>query len=560
MEQTKKLNMTAMSDKTNSNTTAKKEEPAWEHKVAMKVSGVSIAVNLLLSLFKLLAGILAHSGAMISDAIHSASDVGSTFVVIVGVNLSSKKSDKEHQYGHERMECVSSIILSGLLLATGIGIGMNGIENIIKSTSGASIAIPGTLALIAAVVSIVVKEWMFWYTRSAAKKINSGALMADAWHHRSDAMSSVGAFIGILGARLGFPILDPIASVAICVLIVKASVDIFRDAIDKMVDHSCDEATEESMREVIMGVKGVKGIDLLQTRLFGSKMYVDIEISVPDIRGREEILKIHVKNKPLAEDVDLSTVAKGTPGFTGADLENLSNEAALLAARRGSKLITMADFSEAEIKVIAGPEKKSRVVSEHERKLTAYHEAGHAIVMHALPTHDPVHQITIVPRGGAGGMTISLPTEDRSYQSKRYMEEQIVSLLGGRVAEKLMLGDISTGASNDIQRASQIARKMVSVYGMSDRLGSISFESGHDEIFIGRSMAQAKPYSEQVAAQIDEEVKSIVDAAYERCEDILSRDQKHLIAVAEFLLAHETMSAEEFEAVFTDEAAGHDKI
>ena len=295
---------------------------------------------------------------------------------------------------------------------------------------------------------------------------------------------------------------------------------------------------------------------LLRPGRFDRQVYVGL----PDIRGREEILKIHVKNKPLAEDVDLSTVAKGTPGFTGADLENLSNEAALLAARRGSKLITMADFSEAEIKVIAGPEKKSRVVSEHERKLTAYHEAGHAIVMHALPTHDPVHQITIVPRGGAGGMTISLPTEDRSYQSKRYMEEQIVSLLGGRVAEKLMLGDISTGASNDIQRASQIARKMVSVYGMSDRLGSISFESGHDEIFIGRSMAQAKPYSEQVAAQIDEEVKSIVDSAYERCEDILSRDQKHLIAVAEFLLAHETMSAEEFEAVFTDEAAGHDKI
>ena len=295
---------------------------------------------------------------------------------------------------------------------------------------------------------------------------------------------------------------------------------------------------------------------LLRPGRFDRQVYVGL----PDIRGREEILKIHVKNKPLAEDVDLSTVAKGTHGFTGADLENLSNEAALLAARRGSKLITMSDFSEAEIKVIAGPEKKSRVVSEHERKLTAYHEAGHAIVMHALPTHDPVHQITIVPRGGAGGMTISLPTEDRSYQSKRYMEEQIVSLLGGRVAEKLMLGDISTGASNDIQRASQIARKMVTVYGMSDRLGSISFESGHDEIFIGRSMAQAKPYSEQVAAQIDEEVKSIVDAAYERCEDILSRDQKHLIAVAEFLLAHETMSAEAFEAVFTDEAAGHDKI
>ena len=297
MEQTRKISMAAMPTQTDSNTitnhmTTKKEEPAWEHKVAMKVSGVSIAVNLLLSLFKLLAGILAHSGAMISDA----SDVGSTFVVIVGVNLSSKKSDKEHQYGHERMECVSSIILSGLLLATGIGIGMSGIENIIKSTSGESIAIPGTLALVAAVVSVVAKEWMFWYTRGAAKKINSGALMADAWHHRSDAMSSVGAFIGILGARLGFPILDPLASVAICVLIVKASVEIFKDAVDKMVDHSCDEATEESMKEVISEVKGVKGIDLLQTRLFGSKMYVDIEISV---EGDISLTEAH----DIAEDV-----------------------------------------------------------------------------------------------------------------------------------------------------------------------------------------------------------------------------------------------------------------
>ena len=294
---------------------------------------------------------------------------------------------------------------------------------------------------------------------------------------------------------------------------------------------------------------------LLRPGRFDRQVYVGL----PDIRGREEILKIHVKNKPLAEDVDLSTVAKGTPGFTGADLENLSNEAALLAARRSSKLITMSDFSEAEIKVIAGPEKKSRVVSEHERKLTAYHEAGHAIVMHALPTHDPVHQITIVPRGGAGGMTISLPTEDRSYQSKRYMEEQIVSLLGGRVAEKLMLGDISTGASNDIQRASQIARKMITVYGMSDKLGPISFESGHDEIFIGRSMAQAKSYSEQVAAQIDEEVKAIIDRAYERCEDILSRESAQLTAVAEFLLAHETMSAAEFEAVFASNDAKTDE-
>ena len=255
------------------------KESSWEQQTAMKVSGISILVNLLLSIFKLIAGIAAHSGAMISDAIHSASDVGSTFIVIIGVRLSAKKSDKEHQYGHERMECVSSIVLAGMLLVTGLGIGITGVRDIVKSTSGGTIAIPGTLALIAAVVSIVTKEWMFWYTRGAAKKINSGALMADAWHHRSDAMSSIGAFIGILGARMGFPILDPLASVAICILIVKASVDIFKDAVDKMVDHSCDEATEESMKKVITEVAGVKGIDLLQTRLFGSKMYVDIEIS-----------------------------------------------------------------------------------------------------------------------------------------------------------------------------------------------------------------------------------------------------------------------------------------
>ena len=303
MEQTKKLNMTAMSDKTNSNTTAKKEEPAWEHKVAMKVSGVSIAVNLLLSLFKLLAGILAHSGAMISDAIHSASDVGSTFVVIVGVNLSSKKSDKEHQYGHERMECVSSIILSGLLLATGIGIGMNGIENIIKSTSGASIAIPGTLALIAAVVSIVVKEWMFWYTRSAAKKINSGALMADAWHHRSDAFSSIGALIGIAGARLGFPIMDSIASLIIFVFIIKAAYDIFKDAIDKMVDHACDDDTVNQIRECVMKHEDVLGIDMLQTRIFGNKIYVDLEIATD---GSYTLSKAHTIAESVHDDIEKS--------------------------------------------------------------------------------------------------------------------------------------------------------------------------------------------------------------------------------------------------------------
>ena len=287
---------------------------------------------------------------------------------------------------------------------------------------------------------------------------------------------------------------------------------------------------------------------LLRPGRFDRQVYVGL----PDIRGREDILKLHVKNKPLAEDVDLKTVARGTSGFTGADLENLANEAALLAARRNEKFVTMQDFAEAEIKVIAGPEKKSRVVSEQERRLTAYHEAGHAIVMHALPTHEPVHQITIIPRGQAGGMTISLPEEDRSYQSRRYMEEQIVSLLGGRVAEALCLGDISTGASNDIQRASQIARRMVTVYGMSEKLGAISFESGQDEVFIGRTMAQAKPYSEQVASQIDEEVKVIIDNAYAQAEKILKRDRGQLDTVAEYLLAHETMDAQDFLAVFSD--------
>ena len=285
---------------------------------------------------------------------------------------------------------------------------------------------------------------------------------------------------------------------------------------------------------------------LLRPGRFDRQVYVGL----PDIKGREEILKIHTKNKPLAEDVDLKEVARGTSGFTGADLENLANEAALLSARRDKKLIGKAEFDEAEIKVIAGPEKKSRVVTPHERRLTAYHEAGHAVVMHALPTHDPVHQITIVPRGQAGGMTIALPEEDRSFQSKRYMEEQIVSLLGGRVAEAMMLGDISTGASNDIQRASRMARRMVTVYGMSEKLGAVSFETGHDEIFIGREMARSKSYSEEVAAQIDAEVKAIIDAAYRRCEEILKRDQRYLVAVAEFLLKNETMSAEEFAAVF----------
>ena len=284
---------------------------------------------------------------------------------------------------------------------------------------------------------------------------------------------------------------------------------------------------------------------LLRPGRFDRQVYV----GAPDSKGREEILNIHVRNKPLAEDVDLGVLARSTPGFTGADLENLVNEGALLAARRDLKFITMDILQEAVIKVIAGPEKKSRVVPQHERRLTAYHEAGHAVLHHCLESVDPVHQVTIIPRGQAGGMTISLPAEDRGYRSKRYMEEEIAALLGGRVAEALVLGDITTGASNDIQRASEIARRMVSVYGMSETLGAVSYDSGSDEVFIGRSMAQAKNYSEEVAAQIDAEVKRIVDTAYKRCEEILTQHRDALENVAQYLLEHETMSGEQFTAV-----------
>ena len=289
---------------------------------------------------------------------------------------------------------------------------------------------------------------------------------------------------------------------------------------------------------------------LLRPGRFDRQVYVGL----PDIRGRKEILEVHAKGKPLAEDVDLGQLARGTPGFTGADLENLINEGALLAARKNQKFITMQDLKDAEIKVIAGPEKHSRVIPEHERRLTAWHEAGHAVVMHALPDQDPVSQITIVPRGQAGGMTVSLPEEDRSYLSKHYMEDQIVGLLGGRVAEKLCLGDISTGASNDIQRATAIARKMVTVYGMSERLGTVSFDSGHDEVFIGRTMGHSRGYSEAVAAQIDEEVRALVDGAYSRCQEILTAQRDKLDAVAHYLLEHETMEREAFLAVFGETA------
>ena len=246
-------------------------------KVAMKVSFVSIVANIILSLFKFLAGMIAHSGAMISDSIHSASDVFSTLVVIVGIKMSGKKSDKEHPYGHERMECVAAIVLSTVLAVTGLGIGGSAAVKIL-SGGYENLKIPGVLALAAAIVSIAVKEGMYWYTRINAKKIYSGALMADAWHHRSDALSSVGALIGITGARLGFPILDAVASLCICFFIEKAAYDIFKDSIDKMVDKACDEELENEIKTCVLQQKGVLGVDLLRTRVFGNKIYVDIEI------------------------------------------------------------------------------------------------------------------------------------------------------------------------------------------------------------------------------------------------------------------------------------------
>ena len=246
--------------------------------LAMKVSKDSIAVNAALSAGKLAAGIIAPSAAMVSDAIHSASDVFSTIIVMIGVNIASKASDKEHQYGHERIECVAAIVLSVVLLATGLFVGYGGVKTIIAGDYSA-LQIPGRLALIAAVISIAVKEWMYWFTRAAAKRIRSDALMADAWHHRSDALSSIGSFVGILGARMGYPVLDSVASLVICVFIVKVAVDIFRDAINKMVDRSCDDETVSLMEEIITKQEGVISLDFIQTRLFGSRIYVDIEIS-----------------------------------------------------------------------------------------------------------------------------------------------------------------------------------------------------------------------------------------------------------------------------------------
>lgn len=290
---------------------------------------------------------------------------------------------------------------------------------------------------------------------------------------------------------------------------------------------------------------------LLRPGRFDRQVYVGL----PDIKGRVEVLKVHSRKKPLAEDVDLKTLAKATSGFTGADLENLMNEGALLAARKNEPYITMEDLHQSVIKVIAGPEKKSHVVTPHARNLTAYHEAGHAIAMHALSTHDPVHQITIIPRGQAGGMTIALPQEDKPFRSRNELFEDIVALLGGRVAESLVLGDISTGASNDLERATATAHAMVAKYGMSDQLGAVVYDDQKGEVFIGRSMAQAKPYSEAVAAEIDHEVKALIDRAYQKCETLINTYRSQLEITAQYLLEHETMSAAEFEAVFTQAPA-----
>ena len=281
---------------------------------------------------------------------------------------------------------------------------------------------------------------------------------------------------------------------------------------------------------------------LLRPGRFDRQIYV----GAPDWRGREAILKVHAKDKPLAEDVNLANLARATAGFTGADLENLLNEAALLAARGQQKFLTQQNMEDAMMKVIAGPEKKSRVVSLYDRKLTAIHEAGHAVVIYHLPTHDPVHQITVIPRGMAAGMTISLPVDDQSHVSRNEMFEQIVSLLGGRVAEQLLLEDISTGASNDIQRASEIARDMVTKYGFSEKLGTVAYGSD-GEVFIGRDYEKSKSYSEKVAGDIDDEVKALIDRAYARCEELLRANLEKVTEIADYLVEHETMDRETFE-------------
>ena len=281
---------------------------------------------------------------------------------------------------------------------------------------------------------------------------------------------------------------------------------------------------------------------LLRPGRFDRQVYVGL----PDVKGREEILKVHTRNKPLAPDVRLKTIARSTVGFTGADLENLVNEAALLAAKRGRKAITEPDIEEASIKVIAGPEKKSRVVSEEEKRLTAFHEAGHAITHFFCETADPVHQISIIPRGMAGGYTMSLPENDKSFVTKTQMEDQIVTLLGGRVAEKLVLDDISTGASNDLERATAVARAMVTRYGFSERLGPVVYGGEPSETFLGRDLGAGRGYSENIASEIDSEIREMLDEAYETARTILTDHMEQLKVIAQALLEREKLSGEQF--------------
>ena len=288
---------------------------------------------------------------------------------------------------------------------------------------------------------------------------------------------------------------------------------------------------------------------LLRPGRFDRQVYV----GAPDMKGREEILKVHARGKPFASDVHFDSIAKSTAGFTGADLENLLNESALLAARRNRSSISMHEIEDSFLKVIMGTEKKSRVMTEKETRLTAYHEAGHAIATRCLPTQDPVHTISIVPRGRAGGFTMSLPQQDKFYASRQEMLDDLVVLLGGRVAEKLTLDDISTGASNDIERATTVAKSMVTKYGMSDLIGPINYSSGQQEIFLGRDMVETDSISEELAAKIDEEIRRIILDAYAKCEEILMEHMDQLKRVAEYLVRNETMDGESFEKLFNGE-------
>lgn len=287
---------------------------------------------------------------------------------------------------------------------------------------------------------------------------------------------------------------------------------------------------------------------LLRPGRFDRQIYV----SLPDVKGREEILQVHAKNKMLADDVDLKVVARSTGGFTGADLANLLNEAALASARKNCPVITMSTIEESILKVLAGPEKRSRINVERDRRITAFHEAGHAVAMYFLPTQDPVHQITIVPRGKTLGMTISLPEEDSNHMTRNQMREQIVALLGGRIAEQLEFDDISTGASNDLQRATRLAHDMIAKYGMSERIGAVSYDNG-DEIFVGRDYERTKSYSEKTGGEIDAEMKRVIDEAYHRCTEILKEHYDKLAKIAQFLLENENMSRKQFEACMNGE-------